>query len=108
MVGVDISPQMIALARQQEEAQPPGIEYRVADAATLGDIGPFDRISAAYLLHYAESREQLNRMARTVYDNLAPGQHFVARSSISTGGPGKCTRRRSGRRDSARGRSSLS
>ena len=78
VVGVDVSPQMIALARQQEDAQPLGIEYRVADAATLGGIGPFDRVNAAYLLHYASSREQLLGMARTVHDNLEPGRHFVA------------------------------
>jgi SAM-dependent methyltransferase len=78
VVGVDISAQMIALAQQREDAEPMGIEYRVADAATLGGIGTFDRVAAAYLLHYAESRQQLLHMARTVYDNLAPGQHFVA------------------------------
>jgi ubiquinone/menaquinone biosynthesis C-methylase UbiE len=78
VVGVDISPQMIALAQQREDAEPMGIEYRVADAAALGGMGPFDRVAAAYLLHYAESREQLLRMARTVHDNLAPGQPFVA------------------------------
>ena len=77
-VGVDISPQMIALAQQREDAEPLGIEYRVADAATLGKIGEFDRVAAAYLLHYAENREQLQRMVRTVHDNLKPGQHFVA------------------------------
>ena len=77
VVGVDISPQMIALARQQEDAQPLGIEYRVADAATLGTVGPFDRVTASYFLHYARDREQLLRMVRTIYDNLAPGQTFV-------------------------------
>lgn len=78
VAGVDISAQMIALAQREEDVQPLGIEYRVADAAALGDIGPFDRVSAAYLLHYAASREQLARMARTAFDNLAPGQPFVA------------------------------
>lgn len=78
VVGVDISPQMIALAQQREDAEPMGIEYRVADAATLGSIGSFDRVAAAYLLHYAESREQLHGMMRTVHDNLQPGQVFVA------------------------------
>jgi ubiquinone/menaquinone biosynthesis C-methylase UbiE len=78
VVGVDISAQMIALARQREDAEPMGIEYRVADAATLGKIGSFDRVSAAYLLHYAESREQLLQMMRTVYDNLEPGRQLVA------------------------------
>jgi SAM-dependent methyltransferase len=78
VVGVDVSPQMIALAQQREDAEPMGIEYRVADAATLGRIGEFDRVTAAYLLHYAENRQQLLQMVRTAYDNLAPGQIFVA------------------------------
>jgi toxoflavin synthase len=78
VVGVDISPQMIALARQSEDAEPMGIEYRIADAAALGKIGEFDRVSAAYLLHYAENRDQLRQMVQTAYDNLKPGQHFVA------------------------------
>ncbi|HEX6369192.1 MAG TPA: class I SAM-dependent methyltransferase [Longimicrobium sp.] len=78
VVGVDISAQMIGLARQQEQAQPLGIEYHVADAATLGKIGEFDRVTASYFLHYARNREQLLQMVRTVYDNLQPGQRFVA------------------------------
>lgn len=78
VVGVDVSPQMIALARQQEDAQPLGIEYHVADAAALGGIGPFDRVNAAYLLHYAASRDQLLGMARTIHGNLEPGGHCVA------------------------------
>ena len=69
---------MIALAQQREDAEPMGIEYRIADAAMLGKIGSFDRVTAAYLLHYAQNREQLLQMVRTVYDNLKPGQHFVA------------------------------
>jgi len=44
VMGVDISAQMIALARQREDAEPMGIEYRVADAATLGKIDSFDRV----------------------------------------------------------------
>lgn len=78
VVGIDISAQMIELAQQQEHAQPLGIEYHVADAARLGKIGAFDRVTAAYFLHYAQNREQLLHMVQTVYDNLKPGQHFVA------------------------------
>lgn len=78
VVGIDISEQMIRLATQQETAQPLGIEYRVADAAELGKIGAFDRVTASYFLHYAQSRDQLLRMVQTVYDNLKPGQLFVA------------------------------
>ena len=78
VVGVDISAQMIALAQQREDAEPMGIEYLVADAMALGRIGSFDRVSAAYLLHYARDREELLRMVRTAHENLEPGQHFVA------------------------------
>ncbi|HEX6746973.1 MAG TPA: class I SAM-dependent methyltransferase [Longimicrobium sp.] len=77
VVGVDVSAEMVGLARRQEEAQPLGIEYHVADVAALGRIGSFDRVTAAYLLNYARSREELLGMARTIYDNLEPGQHFV-------------------------------
>jgi SAM-dependent methyltransferase len=78
VVGVDISDQMIKLAKQQEQAQPQGIEYRVADGAQLGQIGSFDRVTASYFLHYAQNRDQLLQMVQTVYDNLKPGQCFVA------------------------------
>jgi 2-polyprenyl-3-methyl-5-hydroxy-6-metoxy-1,4-benzoquinol methylase len=78
VMGVDISAQMIGLAQQQERAQPLGIEYQVADAARLGKVGEFDRVTASYFLHYAQNREQLLGMAQTVYDNLKPGQLFVA------------------------------
>jgi SAM-dependent methyltransferase len=78
VVGVDISAPMIALAQQQENAQPLGIEYHVADAAMLGTIGAFDRVTASYFLHYAQSRAHLRRMVQTVYDNLKPGQCFIA------------------------------
>lgn len=82
VVGVAISTQMIALATQQEQARPLGLEYRVADASQLGTIGAFDRVTASYFLHYARSREHLLQMVQTAYDNLKPGQRFVA-SNIS-------------------------
>ena len=82
VVGVDISAQMIRLAQQQEHAQPLGIEYHVDDAAGLGKIGEFDRVTASCFLHYAQSREQLLHMVQTVYDNLKPGECFVASTPI--------------------------
>jgi len=78
VVGVDLSASIIALAQQQEHAYPLGIEYRVADVAGLGAIGAFDCVTASYLLHYAQSRAHLCQMVQTVYDNLKPGQRFVA------------------------------
>src|SRR2546426_8483615 len=53
VVGVDISPEMIRLA-QQEQAEPLGITYQVGDAAALPQLGRFDLVTAVYLLNYAE------------------------------------------------------
>lgn len=78
VVGADISEQMVALAQREETLRPLGIEYQIANAATLGGIGAFDRVTAIYLLHYARNRAELLQMVRTIYDNLKPGQHFVA------------------------------
>ena len=51
-MGVDISPEMIRLANQQEQAEPLGITYRVHDALELPNLGPFELITAIWLLPY--------------------------------------------------------
>jgi SAM-dependent methyltransferase len=78
VLGVDISPEMIRLATQQEEAAPLGIAYQVHDAVTLPRLGRFDLVTAVYLLNYATSKEQLLGMCRSAYDNLALGGRFIA------------------------------
>ena len=40
VIGVDISPEMIRLATQQEQAEPLGITYQVCDAVTTPPTGP--------------------------------------------------------------------
>jgi SAM-dependent methyltransferase len=77
-LGVDISPEMIRLAREQEQAAPLGITYQVGDAAALPRLGSFDLVTAVYLLNYATSQEQLLGMCRSAYDNLVEGGRFVA------------------------------
>lgn len=77
VVGVDISEQMIRLAREEEAKQPLGIEYIVRAAQDLGRIGEFDAVTATFLLNYAQDREELYRMARTAYQNLRPGCRFL-------------------------------
>ncbi len=76
--GVDISPEMIRLAEDIERQSPQGIEYRCADVAELPDLGRFDRVSAAYLLHYAPSVEALAAMCRCIAAQLKPGGQFVS------------------------------
>lgn len=77
VVGVDVSEQMIRLAREEETKQPLGIEYIVHSVQDLGRIGEFDVVTATYLLNYAQDREELYRMARTVYQNVRPGCRFL-------------------------------
>ncbi len=77
VVGVDISPQMISLAEQQECENPLGIEYVCADVCDLGDLGSFDIVVAAYLLHYAPDAQDLERMCRNIRRHLPAGGRFV-------------------------------
>ncbi|MBN9685965.1 MULTISPECIES: class I SAM-dependent methyltransferase [unclassified Corallococcus] len=77
VVGVDISEEMIRVARQHEAARPLGIEYHVADVAGMTPLGVFDCVTAVYLLHYAQSPEHLLRMCRNIHAHLKPGGRFV-------------------------------
>ena len=77
VVGVDISPEMVRLARAKEQEDPTGVEYRVGDAIHLPLLGPFDLVTAVYLLNYAESKDQMLGMCRSAYDNLVAGGRFV-------------------------------
>jgi len=77
VVGVDISAEMIQLAEQQERENPQGIEYVCADVGELDDLGQFDIVVAAYLLHYAPNVDDLLRMCRNIRRHLPAGGRFV-------------------------------
>jgi toxoflavin synthase len=77
VVGVDLSEGMIALAREEEEARPLGIEYLVRDGRNPGLPGEFDLAVAAYLLNYARDRGELGAMCRGIAAALKPGGRFV-------------------------------
>ena len=78
VVGVDISPKMIELARREEAKEPLGIEYIVCDVLELGTIGSFNLVVASYLLNYAQTKEELLKMCQTIYANLKSGGRFVS------------------------------
>jgi SAM-dependent methyltransferase len=78
VVGVDVSPRMIELARAEEARNPLGIDYLVSDVTVLDAQEPFDLVVAAYLLNYARTPDQLLAMCRAVARNLKPGCRFVA------------------------------
>ncbi len=77
MMGVDISEKMIGLAREQEDLEPLGIEYSVADARVTVPQQDFDIAVAAYLLVYARDRDELGKMCRGVACRVKPGGRFV-------------------------------
>jgi SAM-dependent methyltransferase len=78
VVGVDVSESMVAAAREAESRHPLGIEYVVADVAELSVVGSFDLAAATYLLHYAETSDDMRRMARRMAANLKPGGLMLA------------------------------
>jgi SAM-dependent methyltransferase len=78
VMGVDISPEMVRLARAQEATAPTGVEYHVYDATDLPRLGDFDLVTAVYLLNYAPSKAQLRGIYRSAYANLVAGGRFVA------------------------------
>jgi SAM-dependent methyltransferase len=78
VVGVDLSARMVELARQEEARRPLGIEYTQHDARTLELNEIFDLVFAAYLLNYAETKEDMLAMYRAIAQHLRPGGRFVS------------------------------
>ncbi len=81
IVGVDRSEGMVALARAQESEQPLGLEYLVQDCRSLSLPVEFDVATAAYLLNYAQSREEVAAMVQSIARCLKPGGRFVTMNS---------------------------
>ena len=81
IVGVDRSEGMVALARAQESEQPLGLKYLVQDCRSLSLPVEFDVATAAYLLNYAQSREELAAMVQSIARCLKPGGRFVTMNS---------------------------
>ncbi|MEI8348557.1 MAG: class I SAM-dependent methyltransferase [Candidatus Omnitrophota bacterium] len=77
VVGVDISASMLAIARDQEKIKPLGVEYECFNAASLPVLGKFDVVTAAFLLHYSKTKEELSEICKNVCLNLKPGGKFV-------------------------------
>ncbi|UJR29565.1 hypothetical protein I4U23_010782 [Adineta vaga] len=71
VVGVDISPAMIDIARTSEKNHPLGITYQIADVLNLTEPEKkFDLVVAAYLLNYATTLNELEKMVRIISEQL--------------------------------------
>ena len=75
-LGVDLSSQMIAAAKAQEEEDRYGIEYRVSDVTTFVPERQFDLCVAVFLFNYLRV-EEMHRVFAMIYDALLPGGQFV-------------------------------
>jgi SAM-dependent methyltransferase len=76
-LGIDLSAEMVALARDAERDAPLGCRYQIGDAAAAGRLGEFDLVNVAYLLNYARTRDELRRFCETAAINLRPGGRLI-------------------------------
>lgn len=77
ILGVDLSAEMIKLAKIEENKYPIGCKYLVHDALSLGKIGDFDMVICMYLLNYAQSEDELLKMCGAIFSNLAPSGKLI-------------------------------
>ena len=79
---------MIDIARGKEQERPLGITYQVADAQMLSPPeAKYDVVTAFYLLNFAQTSEELERMVRVIGEQLADGQHFYGTITNVCGDP---------------------
>jgi len=78
VLAIDIAPRMIGHARDHEQREPLGIEYRVGDAAEIGSVfrgESFDMATSCVALQDMPDAATVMRGVRSV---LARGRRFVA------------------------------
>jgi ubiquinone/menaquinone biosynthesis C-methylase UbiE len=77
VVGVDLSKEMIRIAKEKEANNPLNIQYEIGKVGELRKIEEFDIVVAGFLLHYSENTGELLKMCKDVYKNLKWGGRFV-------------------------------
>lgn len=77
-LGVDLSPEMIKLARDHEDRHPLGINYQVGSIQDIGALGQFDLVFSPFVMSYAKDRTELLEMCRILYQNLKPGGRLLS------------------------------
>lgn len=77
VVGVDAEAAMIDLALEKERKTKLGVEYHVKKVGEMEKLGEFDLVVPGFLLHYAETREELLRMCQDIYRNLKQGGRMI-------------------------------
>jgi toxoflavin synthase len=81
VIGVDISAEQIRIAQEFEQRDPLGITYYQHDIGEPLQFQDFDVATALYLLHYASSKDELQRFCENIGDALRAGGRFVTINS---------------------------
>ncbi|MGV9891160.1 class I SAM-dependent methyltransferase [Streptomyces sp. NPDC003395] len=77
VLGVDISAEMIAAARKNEEREPLGVRYEIGDVAELRTPERrYDIALGVQCLNYAEDIATMERMCRNIHRSLVEGGQF--------------------------------
>lgn len=75
VTAVDISPRMIARARQKTRAHRDRVEFRVEPLSALTPEGPYDAIVSALAIHHLSDPEK-RRLFRSLRRALSPAGYF--------------------------------
>ena len=87
VVGVDISPAMVEVARSSLTSDRATFLLGDCSKPTNFDGGPFDLVLGSWLLNYAPSAKEMSAMYRTVAMNLKEGGRLLAVTPHPTNGP---------------------
>jgi len=77
VLGVDISSEMVNLAKREEETNPIGCEYMVHDVGSLALADKYDTVLAMYLLNYAKTKDEILSFCQVVFNVLKTGGKFI-------------------------------
>ncbi len=78
LVGMDLASKLIEKAIQKEQQEQNGIFYRCQDIRSLNKKECFDLITAIYLLNFAETKEDLLLMLKSIHNVLTKNGKFSA------------------------------
>ncbi|WP_309400985.1 class I SAM-dependent methyltransferase [Cerasicoccus maritimus] len=77
VLGLDLSSEMVELAKRREAENPLGIHYQTADCSQLEAMEPVPLVIACWLLNNAPDEGVLRAMLVSARRQLSPGGRFV-------------------------------
>lgn len=84
--GVDQSPEMVAIGRRVSAAAGDAMTFHVSDFLQLAPVREYDLAVAAFLFNYAQSLDELARMAAAAFEHVRAG----GRIAVETMNPDYC------------------